>query len=156
MTENVQANRRPILVPVDFSDDSRQALALAGQWARCFQAPIVVLHVVHDPADAPGYYLKAGANPELRQIEDAAAEMMREFLEQASADHPELGPAEDLKTMLVVGLPAPRILEVADQLKARMIVMGSRGRTGLTHLLLGSKAERVVRLAQVPVTIFKT
>ena len=57
--------------------------------------------------------------------------------------------------MLVSGLPAPRILEVAETSNVSHIVMGSKGRTGLAHLLIGSKAEQVVRLAKVPVTIVK-
>ena len=48
-----------------------------------------------------------------------------------------------------------RILEAAEQVKASMIVMGSRGRTGLPHLLLGSKAERIAQMAPMPVTIVK-
>ena len=58
-------------------------------------------------------------------------------------------------TELVVGVPVRRILEVAERLDARLIVMGSRGRTGLSHLLLGSKAQSVVQLAAIPVTIVK-
>jgi nucleotide-binding universal stress UspA family protein len=59
------------------------------------------------------------------------------------------------QTELVTGLPVNRILEVAEQSHARMIVMGSQGRTGLSHVLLGSKAERVVHLSPIPVTIVK-
>ncbi|MGB5472794.1 MAG: universal stress protein, partial [Gammaproteobacteria bacterium] len=54
------------------------------------------------------------------------------------------------------GLPVNRILELADKSAARMIVMGSQGRTGLARALLGSKAEQVVRLAHIPVTIVKS
>jgi nucleotide-binding universal stress UspA family protein len=57
--------------------------------------------------------------------------------------------------MLVVGLPVNRILESAEKIHARMIVMGSQGRTGLAHALLGSKAEQVVRLSPAPVMIVK-
>ena len=49
-----------------------------------------------------------------------------------------------------------RILEVAEKLEAIMIVVGSQGRTGLPHLLLGSKAERVAQLSPIPVTIVKS
>ena len=56
----------------------------------------------------------------------------------------------------MVGLPVTRILEVATKTEAQMIVMGSQGRTGLSHLLLGSKAEKVAQLAPIPVTIVKT
>ena len=53
------------------------------------------------------------------------------------------------------GLPANRILEVAADEDAQLIVMGSKGRTGLKNLLIGSKSERVAKLSPVPVTIVK-
>ncbi len=62
---------------------------------------------------------------------------------------------KDATTMLVVGLPVNRIMESANKIHARMIVMGSQGRTGLARAMLGSKAEQVVRLASVPVMIVK-
>ena len=55
--------------------------------------------------------------------------------------------------MLVTGLPVSRILEVVDRMQPHMVVMGSAGRTGLAHVLMGSKAEQVVRLCPVPVTL---
>lgn len=71
------------------------------------------------------------------------------------SDDPGLKSLEDAKTRLVKGLPATRIIEVADKIGARMIVMGNRGRTGLDHLVVGSKAEQVVRLSPIPGTIVK-
>ena len=53
------------------------------------------------------------------------------------------------------GLPPGRIVEVARELGADLVVVGSRGRTGLPHILLGSVAERVVQTAPVPVTVVK-
>lgn len=145
---------RPILVPVDFSAHSEAALRWAADAAAHYDAPIVVLHVVHDPESLPGYY-GTGPDPEhLRQREEAAAEFLDAFLERMRI-HPEVGRIGRLRTRLVAGLPATRILEVARDEDARMIVMGSQGRTGLDHLLLGSKAERVVQLSPIPVTIVK-
>ncbi|MDH3694421.1 MAG: universal stress protein, partial [Gammaproteobacteria bacterium] len=57
--------------------------------------------------------------------------------------------------LLVAGLPVTRILEVAKRLEPKMLVMGSAGRTGLSHFLLGSKAEQLLRLCPYPVTIVK-
>ena len=61
----------------------------------------------------------------------------------------------DTERVIVKGIPATRILEIAETRHARLIVMGSQGRTGLPHLLLGSKAERVVQMSPIPVTIVK-
>lgn len=158
MTEDDRTNERPILVAVDFSPHSEAALVWAADAARKFGVALVVLHVVHDPAEAPGYYPRAmresagSGSSELHRIEDMARQAMDGFLEDVASRQPELGP---LESRLVVGLPATRILEVASEVGARLIVMGSQGRTGLAHLMLGSKAEQVVRLSRIPVTIVK-
>jgi len=153
----------PILVPVDFSEYSREALAWAGRLARDLGAPLLVLHVVHEPGHEPGYYQRAWEQaglPErtdsMLQLDRAAAELMTEFLEQACRSHPVLGSADGLSTRLETGIPVPRILEVAAEVRAQHIVMGSYGRTGLAHLLIGSKASQIVHLSPVTVTIVKT
>lgn len=159
MADNLSRNTAdtetgPILVAVDFTADSEAALLWACRYGGSIGIPVIVLHVIHDPGDAPGYYRKVEADL-LRPLEDVAAEMMSEFLERVRHQHPELEALESIETVLVKGIPATRIMEVAKSTAARIIVMGSRGRTGLPHLLLGSKAERVVQLAPVPVTIVK-
>jgi nucleotide-binding universal stress UspA family protein len=121
---------RPILVPVDFSTCAEAALLYALELAEQLKVPLTVLHVVHDLGDAPGYYSvleKCDGNTLLEKAE----------------------------TMLVVGLPVSRIMETAKRIDARMIIMGSQGRTGLAHVLLGSKAEQLVRLSPLPVMIVK-
>ncbi len=145
----------PILVAVDFAPDSAAALLWACTYADVVNARIVVLHVVHDPGDAPGSYMKSDEDV-LRPMEDVAGEMLDRFLEELKAEHAELGALENVEKVLVKGIPATRILEIAEARRARLIVMGSRGRTGLPHLLLGSKAERVVQMSSIPVTIVKT
>ena len=144
---------KPILAAVDFSHHSEEALVWAARTARSFDAPLVVLHVVHDPSSAPGYYQERKHKKHLKRLEEAAAEMMDEFLGRMSKRHPKL--LAKLDRRLVVGLPITRILEVAESIEAQLIVMGSRGRTGLPHLLLGSKAEKVAQLSPIPVTIVK-
>ena len=144
----------PILVAVDFAPDSEAALVWACAFAACVDAGLAVLHVVHDPADAPGYYRKSGEDL-LRPMEDVAGEMMDRFLEDVATKHPDLDVLKGAEKIVVTGIPSTRILEIARTKGARMIVMGSRGRTGLPHLLLGSKAERVVQMSPIPVTIVK-
>jgi len=154
MTQAAKRMDAPILAAVDFSSFSERALVWAAQAAKAFDAPLVALHVVHDPESEPGYYRRsAEREPVLERIEKAASDRMAEFLDRTRKLHPEL-PA-DLEHRLVVGIPATRILEVAENIDARLIVMGSQGRTGLPHLLLGSKAERVAQLSPIPVTIVK-
>ena len=144
----------PVMVAVDFAPDSEAALVWACGFADCVGAGLAVLHVVHDPGDAPGYY-RQGKQDLLRPMEDVATEMLEEFLEDFANKHPDLGAVKKAERVLVKGIPATRILEMAKTKGARLIVMGSRGRTGLPHLLLGSKAQRVVQMSPIPVTIVK-
>lgn len=155
MTKKHRDDRRTILVPIDFSSHSEAALVWAAEAARCFKAGVKVLHVVHDPESAPGYYAQTKRKKHLNRLEEAAEEMMEEFLETVRKKHPDSEELENLEEILVIGLPVSRILEVAAKTNAMMIVMGSLGRTGLGHLLLGSKAERVVQLSPIPVTVVK-
>ncbi len=145
--------KRPILVPIDFSPNTEAVLEWAADAAKRYDAPLVVLHVVHDLAAAPGYYHSKKGR--LRRLEESASDMMKDCLKSFDKQHPELELGKLATTELVVGLPVNRILEVAEKSEARQIVIGSQGRTGLPHLLLGSKAERVVQLARIPVTIVK-
>ena len=147
---------RPILAAVDFSDCSASALVWAAHAAGTCDAPLLVVHVVHDPGSAPGYYQRVTtAKKHIDRIEEAAAEMMDEFVRGVRAKHPELAPLETMEILLVVGLPVNRILEIAKKRKAIQIVVGSRGRGGLPSLLIGSKALQVAQMATIPVTIVK-
>lgn len=149
-----RANEGPVLVAVDFTPDSEAALLWACDYAGHMGAPLTVLHVVHDPGESPGAY--RSDDPDLlRPMEDVASEMMDRFLVKMRDGHADLPALRDAEAILVKGIPATRILETAEKKDARLIVMGSRGRTGLPHLLLGSKAERVAQMSPVPVTIVK-
>lgn len=163
MTDEISKTRQdtagkdgPVVVAVDFTPDSEAALLWACDYAACVGAGVVILHVVHDPGDAPGYYRKGEADL-LRPMEDVAAEMMDQFVERVAKKkkRPDPDVLERAEKALVTGIPATRILELAETKGARLLVMGSRGRTGLPHLLLGSKAERVVQMSPIPVTIVK-
>ncbi len=145
-----------ILVPVDFSRHSEAALLLACRLASCFKSPPLVLHVVHDPGDMPGYYAKSLKKKHLARIEDGANEMLADFLQRVAKSNNMVKGIASMESMLVKGIPTTRILEVAEKEQASMIVMGSQGLTGLKHLLTGSVTEHVVQLSPVPVTVVKT
>ncbi|NEV64094.1 universal stress protein [Thiorhodococcus minor] len=146
----------PILVPVDFSPSSEAALLHAVWLARCLDSSLLVLHVVHDPGTMPDYYGKVLKKKQLMRIEDGAAAMLDDLIAKAEERYPEFKKLKNRESMLVKGLPSGRILEVADKVGASMIVLGSKGATGLKHLLMGSVAEQVARLAKIPVTIVKS
>ncbi len=162
----------PIVVAVDFSTESARALAVAADFSTALDLPLLLLHVVHDPGHAPGFYLaksKAkGADKKAlkkavkktakrtRTICAAAEDMLRDFADQVRADQPHLAALEGARTRLVIGTPAKRIVEVAEEEGAKLIVMGTRGRSPLGGILLGSNAHRVVQLSPIPVTLVKS
>lgn len=143
----------PIVVTVDFSPDSEAAFEWAVHAAIDFGAPLLVLHVVHDPAAAPGFYARSADDG--AELEEVATRMMTEYIAQMRQKLPEMVTLPGFGSRVVVGLPVGRILEVVEHEGARMIVMGGRGRTRPADVLLGSKVERVARLARVPVTIVR-
>lgn len=143
-----------ILVAIDFSEDSRAALDWAVHYAERCSMRLVILHVVHEPASSPGFYRKDGREP-LQPMQEVANSMMAEFLAQAKAENPESKPLAEADLRFVPGLPPTRIVEVSDLLGAKLTVVGSRGITGLPHMLLGSVAERVIELSPRPVVVVK-
>ena len=151
---NNKSQHGPILVAADFSEDSKTAVIWAIDLATALNAPLVLIHIVHDRAEGPGYY-RHDKKDAMRPMEDVAEKMMQKFLVTLGDESPISKTFENLETRIVTGLPVSRILETAENIDARMIVMGSQGLTGIAHLLIGSKAEQVVRLARIPVTIVK-
>lgn len=145
----------PILVAVDFSEDSVHALIWAARQAELEGAPLIILHVVHDPAASPGFYRKPD-EVWLRPLADVAKEMMDDFLASVRTENPDLPPLLSADVRFVSGLPGGRICEVASDAGARLVVVGSRGRTGLESILLGSVAQRVAQICAPPVVIVKS
>jgi nucleotide-binding universal stress UspA family protein len=147
---------RPIIIAVDFSDDSKAALEWGLEEAALRRAPATILHVIHDPGETPGYYHRKKKKI-MVPLTEAAEQMFDEFIDECRDKIPALRTMDDLpvRRKLARGIPVRRILEFSDRWDARMIVMGSRGQTGLKHLLMGSKAEQITRLSPRPVMIVK-
>jgi nucleotide-binding universal stress UspA family protein len=139
-----------ILVPHDFSPCADRALQLAVGLAKANHAAITLLHVSDLPDDLMGDavvaplgegsvlvvadYATRGA---LRRLEMIAEPLRREHLA--------------VRTNAVTGAPAAEILAAARELGADLLVVGTHGRTGISHFWLGSVAEELVRRASVPV-----
>ena len=149
------ADKRPILVPVDFSSCSRNALLFAGQFAGCVGAPILVMHVVHDQNRKPGFYTNNRSRMSMRPMNDVAADMLDEFIEDVRRYDPGSEALASVRTLLVNGLPAQRIGEVSVRENAALIVMGTHGRSVLSRLASGSVAADVMMRSPVPVTVVK-
>ncbi len=154
MSEQSPTSAAPVLSAVDFSEQSRAALLWAARQASLESAPLLVLHVVHDAAAKPGFY-DASRHPPGTPIDEIAARMLQEFIIRESDAHPELSALTAAETILVEGLPAGRICEVAVDKGVRLVVIGNVGRSALKSLLLGSVAEDVVRTSAAPVVVVK-
>ena len=136
-----------ILVPTDFSPSADAALDAAIEMARKFGATVVLMHVYGIPSYAyPGLEGQATSDY-LTALEHAAREALRDTLLARTRD----GTDVPLATALYLGAPWEQILLAAQQHEAGLIVMGTHGRRGVAHALLGSVAEKVVRLAPIPV-----
>jgi nucleotide-binding universal stress UspA family protein len=141
------ANWKRICCPIDFSDASRGAMEVAADLARRFDAELVLLHAY----PIPGYTFPDGsvvASPKMMQD---LADQAQKHLEEWRLEAEKLVGAPRVTAEKAVGEPAAEILEAAREARADLIVMGTHGRTGLEHALMGSIAERVVRRAHCPV-----
>ncbi|MEB2311440.1 MAG: universal stress protein [Sorangiineae bacterium] len=135
---------RRILVPIDFNPSSDRALELAVSLAEAHQAELVVVHVV----EVPIYPYTTQVIPEadlLTPLEDAARVELERTITRVRERLP--GAGAELRR----GLAWQEVLAAVERSKADLIVMGTRGRRGVAHLLLGSVAEKLVRLSPVPV-----
>ena len=145
----MQQTFKRILVPIDFSPCSRLALERAAILANSLNATIDLLHVWQPPpVVAPEAMIGTSSdNPGLVQIAKQQAETaMTEFVKRARDTGAQIEAAR-----VEPGDPARTIVAEADRGNYDLIAMGTHGRTGLAHLLLGSVAEKVVRRATQPV-----
>jgi nucleotide-binding universal stress UspA family protein len=137
---------KKILCPVDFSDASRAALRVASELARRFDGEVTVFHAY----PLPGYTLPEGtvlpASGMLQELAEQTDALLARWKAEAVADG-----APRVATGKSIGEPAAEIVAEAEDGKYDAVVVGTHGRTGLAHVLLGSVAERVVRRAPMPV-----
>jgi nucleotide-binding universal stress UspA family protein len=139
--ESIQINK--ILVPVDFSDNSRDGIEDAVMVANDFDAEVEFIHIIEQQLQ-PSFHVVGiesifAINPDLKKI---TSEKLEEFCN-----------ITDVKSTFTVleGAAHQSIADYAKESGADLIIMSTRGYTGLDHLLIGSTTERVVRVAECPV-----
>ena len=139
-----------ILVPMDFSEQSERALELSLKFASLYNARIEILNVIQPISFYPYYYsdffVKEGIS---KKIEDDVKVRLDSLVEEKREIY------KDINYKIYMGEPFQEILEEVKTIRADLIIMGTHGRTGFSHLLMGSVAERVVRLADCPVMTVK-
>ena len=139
---------RRIVVPVDFSDSSRNALRYAAGIALKLDARLTVLYVV--PADYGWLEIGKEVERESDEISQSqAGESLRALAEK------ELGGVASVDLEVRIGRPAEEIVAAASECNADVIVLSTHGHTGLDRLLIGSVADRVARLAPCPVFLMR-
>jgi nucleotide-binding universal stress UspA family protein len=145
---------RAILVPVDFSESSKAAVRQAVRLARLWGARLDLLHV-GETTPVPSFYdtgfLVYEYGP---KFAEHTTEQLHGLVDDAVAEVP--GAVPDVGAHVGVGQAPSVIAKEAERLGSDLIVMGTRGLSGLKHLLLGSVAERVLRTAPCPVLIAKS
>lgn len=137
---------RKILVPTDFSEHAHEAMLVASDLSRRYEAPVTLIYVYEPVAYAlpDGYvmYTSAQLNRMFAEFDHRLAQARREATEAG---------ALNVDTRLLQGYAPTEICEHASLNEFDLIVMGTHGRRGIKHFLLGSVAERVVRTAPCPV-----
>ncbi len=141
------SNYRTILVPTDFSPASEAALLEALELAPQLDCDVHVVNVWQLPVyTVPDGYFMLGAEATARLVEG-----LEKSLAELKTKHERR--EVKLETHLCEGAPDVEIHRLAAEIGAGLIVMGTHGRRGLSHALLGSIAEKVVRTSKVPVLV---
>ncbi len=144
---------RKILAPTDFSELSRAGVRHALELARAFRAEVTVYHVV-SRGELMQYSEEASAGTDEYQLRpipnplETYQRAMSRFLRNHFSD---LIPAVKIHEKVDMGLPEKNIVSLAEEEESDLIVMSTHGRTGLSHILVGSVTEKVVRQAHCPV-----
>lgn len=135
------ATFKRILAATDSSEASRDALDLARSLAHESSADLIVTHT----CEVPAYNDFAAPIDLITPLAELAQSKPDDLLPSIRAECP------DAKGVIKVGVPWEQILGVAAEVRADLIVMGTHGRRGIAHAIMGSVAERVVRLSAIPV-----
>ena len=140
-----------ILCPVDFSETSAGGLRYADVLASCWGAKIVALH--SHSFQVPAYFAESEIEPlakEWGEAKKAAERRLRDFVAATFGK-----PRPDVETAVVEGSPDDVILNGISTLGADLVAMGTHGRGGFRHFLLGSIAERVLHSSEIPVLMVR-
>jgi nucleotide-binding universal stress UspA family protein len=135
-----------VIVPTDFSSGAEEALAVAMRLAAAAGSELVLLHVL---VQAPLFSEGPFRTDRSRDVFEAARRWAEAELEAWAAKA--RGAGVTARTALRTGVPFREIVDVATDERADLIVMGTHGRGGINRVLLGSVADRVIRLAPCPV-----
>ena len=139
---------RKLLVPIDFSDCSRDGLSYAIRLAKATGGSLVLLHALKLlPYVTPDRFALYDAMPSPESLTQMAEEQMQKFVAEVEFN------GVPFEAKVELGHPAHEICDYAENCGADLIVTSTHGVTGLAHVLIGSVAEHVVRYARCPVLV---
>lgn len=134
---------RKILVPFDFSEPSTRAATVARDWAEALGAEITLLHVVEPVVYPELYSINVVSDDVMTRLRDRATEALDDAAEEIFGDWP-------VSSTVLIGRAADTIVAEAQPENYDLVVMGTRGLSGLEHIVLGSVVEAVLRRCPVP------
>jgi nucleotide-binding universal stress UspA family protein len=137
-----------ILAPTDFSRHSNHAIRYAAELARQFGATLVLLHIVTDDVLQDISKTHIPPHPVDKVFEDLTQEAREQYARCVMQD---VKDGLDVKFLVLSGDPPLQIVDTAERRGVDLIVMATHGRGGLSHALMGSVTEKVVRKAACPV-----
>lgn len=155
---------RKVLFCTDFSENSSDAFDLAVDYASAFKAKLYVLHVLEtsgidllnfsDAPDVafPSYSISLPIEVK-QEIQKSVHDNTRKALDQIRLEATDK--IKEVSTHIKEGVTSLEIVKFAEEISADLIVMGTHGRTGFKHLIIGSTAENVVRMSKCPVLTVK-
>ncbi len=138
-----------MLFCTDFSENSEPARQLAVDYAKAFGAQLMVIHVIDSSAFET--YKEWVPVEDINQVVTVARETAEKRLREMEVQF--AGQVKEMKTFCKLGSPAHEIVALAGETAADLIVMGTHGRTGVEHLVMGSVARSVLKTAHRPILI---
>jgi len=137
-------NLKKILCPIDHSDGSKEALKYAVSFAMKNEAKLYLLHIIDIRSFDESIDTMAAQIPNDETIKQLKTKLFECIPEEIRSDM-------QIEALVVQGIPFAEIISIAKGNNVDMIVMGTHGRTGLAHIMIGSVSEKVVRKAHCPV-----
>ena len=139
-----------LVFATDFSASSREALEYAVQFALALGAELYLLHVFErpfflEPGVSHSVQLRHGVDQWIREVKAEESRKLDALAEEVR------GRGVTVHPLMKEGMPFVEILKTAEEIPADLLVLGTHGRTGLAHVVIGSVAQRVVQKARCPV-----
>jgi len=138
---------KTILCPTDFSEESYRAIEYALRFAKAADGTLLLAHVIHVPSGE--LHQPDGHVLSFDEAKHRTIALLQELREKRLQNYPKC------EIMVDIGDPHEVLLGMATQHKADLIVIATHGRSGLTHLVLGSVAEKIIRHAPCPLFVVR-